>query len=619
MYIIPENKYENMDKESKRVIQIFKRIIDEEAYIFLDIKLFELQFDYVIVDPDKGIIFISKVTENFNNEIIVNFLSGLEHIEQIIIRKFKNERILNDNNDLVFNVKFLYWYSKLTFPNNTIQKYKQKLINNSLIEDLFNKRIDLFTYFKINQIKKLTEEQLQIINYFIAPYYYIPQKTKYVPKETRTNEKINSSKVDSNNITTKVYSLDSEQIDIINKINYGHRLILACAGSGKSAILLSKAIQFSLDNPKKKLLICCYNKNLRQFYEWNIARSPYQINNIECRTFHGLCSNQLKNNRIKFDYNRYGYDDLFDIVLKKSNTGELDLEEYDAIFIDEVQIFKKEWIKFCFNLLKDTKNPENYLFVLSGDKSQGVKNYLEENIAPWEINEEGYPIFNEDSIRIEKNYRNSIEINDYINSVTRNILDIYKKHNIEFDEDFYLRGKAFHKGNEPVIISTDRMKEAKEVVKYIKSLIDKGIDINDIAILFPQRYFSPQKYYILNWLEKELEANQIDYTIILQTENSNYDLANTNGVILSTIESSLGLDFENVILCGLYSLGFISSIYNFKQLKIMSNQQKEELVKNFNQIYTAITRAKYSLAIFVTQSEKENIYTNLLCKSLLGG
>ena len=55
--------------------------------------------------------------------------------------------------------------------------------------------------------------------------------------------------------------LDDGQINYINKIKKGDQLIIACAGSGKSVILISKCFKVAGLNPDKRFLITGYNRN----------------------------------------------------------------------------------------------------------------------------------------------------------------------------------------------------------------------------------------------------------------------------------------------------------------------------------------------------------------------
>ena len=101
------------------------------------------------------------------------------------------------------------------------------------------------------------------------------------------------------------------------------------------------------------------------------------------------------------------------------NNGKIK-NRYYGIFIDEVQIFEPEWYKFCYNLLEN-KSSDDHMFVICGDKTQDLDKKKKQGTAPWQAGE-GY--FNyrggNKNIRIERNYRNCIEINEFINRYVSN-------------------------------------------------------------------------------------------------------------------------------------------------------------------------------------------------------
>lgn len=84
------------------------------------------------------------------------------------------------------------------------------------------------------------------------------------------------------------YRLDASQINIINKIRKGDLLILACAGSGKSVLLISKCFKLASLNPNEEFLITCYNRNLNNYYQWAIAQAGFLNKNVRCQTFFSL-------------------------------------------------------------------------------------------------------------------------------------------------------------------------------------------------------------------------------------------------------------------------------------------------------------------------------------------
>ena len=94
-------------------------------------------------------------------------------------------------------------------------------------------------------------------------------------------------------------------------------------------------------------------------------------------------------------------------------------------------------------------------------------------------------------IRLEKNYRNTNEINQYVDELTEKAKNYARKYKFEFlkDKDYILRGNAIKHGNKPKIIKSDRGKESEDVIKEIKRLNDNGIELHDIAVLFVQKKY----------------------------------------------------------------------------------------------------------------------------------
>ena len=133
-------------------------------------------------------------------------------------------------------------------------------------------------------------------------------------------------------------------------------------------------------------------------------------------------------------------------AIDKLNQGRIQ-DRYYGIFIDEVQAFESEWYKFCYNLLEN-KNSKDHIFVICGDKTQRLDKLKKRGQAPWQVGE-GYPSYRggNKNIRIEKNYRNCIEINEYINRYVSNAKQyLYGiQEDYEIDPDMFLRGQAvFH-------------------------------------------------------------------------------------------------------------------------------------------------------------------------------
>lgn len=432
------------------------------------------------------------------------------------------------------------------------------------------------------------------------------------------------------------YRLDKWQIDIVNRINKGNQLILACAGSGKSVLLISKCFKLASLNPCENFLLTCYNRNLNNYYQWAISQAGFTDKNVKCTTFLGLCKQLLESNGLSLPI-RYPnqQEDYYDRLFEKANnaleTGQIK-ERFYGIFIDEVQIFKPEWYRFCFNLLK-SKNDSDHYFVIAGDKSQDIKNNIKHGKAPWQGGGSDYPEYRGKTLPIETNYRNSKPINDAIDRYVNSAKALGEKIGVDLasDPELFLRGTAHRPGNKPTLTMVKELSnegEAEAICAAIRDLIKKGYSEVDIAVIVYNRC---QKYTTKGW--KTHNYNLLPYikqtfykedwetpSILISGEAEGATYGSRRGVTIATIEGSLGLDFRAVILAGLRPLGSHEKVQALKDFDGLPPEQleakQEAFKKNINFLYTGCTRAKDELTIVLSAPKGESIYMDLLRDSM---
>lgn len=439
--------------------------------------------------------------------------------------------------------------------------------------------------------------------------------------------------VDGSDRSVLSYRLDSSQINIINKIKKGDQLILACAGSGKSVLLISKCFKLASLNPAEDFLITCYNRNLNNYYQWAIAQAGFLNRNVKCQTFFVLLGHLLDSNHIpkpamhNGDSNEY-FDTLFRIANDALEKGRI-RERFTGIFIDEIQIFKPEWYRFCFNLLKN-KNPENHFFVIAGDKSQDIKNHIKSGKAPWQGNGDGYPEYRGKTLPIETNYRNSKPINDAVDKFVEQAKGFGERIGVDLssDPELFLRGTAYREGNSPEIIELRDFSnegEAEAICKAVKDLIDnKDMSEVDIAIILYNRkghnYIPGWKnkfYELLEPLRKLFDRNRWEEpAVLISHEDAGATYGSRKGVTITTIEGSLGLDFRAVVLAGLRPLGGREGLIKIGDFAGTTSEKQEIYKRNINLIYTGCTRAKDELSIVLSARRGESVYMDLIRDSM---
>lgn len=453
----------------------------------------------------------------------------------------------------------------------------------------------------------------------IAPEYTTVRFAVMPSKEARPGVDEELLVVTDDDIAVRAFRLEPEQINIVNKMTKGDQLILACAGSGKSVLLIAKCFKAARMNPDKKFLITCYNRNLQSLYTWFIERAGLQERNVDCFTFDALCRHLLQKNHQFLPGGADAIDARRSAAMRTLASGAIS-DQYYGIFIDEVQMFETDWYKMCYNLLENKDNGD-HIFVICGDKTQEIKQRQRHGRAPWNAGE-GYPTYRggNKSIRIEKNFRNCVEINEYINRFAKNaralVMDLVPDE--EYDPDLFLRGQAFRQGNDVVIkqFSGNALVEAKHIIDSIEYLHDKqGIPYDEIAIAMYNRKYTPLHYFLESAIQTALCEKHIPFNMLYNNDQGWGARYGSGGVSLITFDSVLGLDFQAVIVCGMKPLGVYDQTKRLKSGSAISEETAEQLKKNISYLYVACTRAKDHLHIILSESSKQSIYAKLLTDS----
>ena len=558
-----------------------------------------------------------------------------EYIQNII--KIYQEQLLNKLllSKQLFNkldeYKILKFPFKLgiIFPNidpNQIKNEKMKNANNIFLKNFM--KTDIFSNFDIpydKNFKELSKSDTTIIlERFIPEYTTILFKEKiqisndYAKVE---NKDIVLPKITGKEYEYKVLELEEEQIKSINNLKPGVSLTLANPGTGKSVILISNAYRVSkLYN--ENTLITCYNKNLIEKYKYEYDISGLNTNkiddnifNLQISTFDSLLSKIYSDKYDKYfnlteDVASDAFNDLFEEVYEIVINNEIDEKyKYKAIFIDEIQLFDPKWIDFLYMLLK-----KDGYFYMYGDINQDVKNSKRKGQASWQKVEK---LPNDYKVNyLKRNYRNTIEINEYLNNVLNLLNDTLNFYGMPIKKsDYVLDSTAIRNGKKPQIIEVNNNLAEKviDVIDELKSIYN--ISYNDICLVYPNEKYKVLRYYPLLWLTKKFNERGIPFSTIYG--NNRCELLETNGITITTIDSSLGLDFKAVILCGLKPLNTYwpyetNSAKFFKSEKIHNNEEALiGLNLNVRKIYTAASRAREKLYILNDLGD-ESLLNNII-------
>lgn len=640
MEICP-SEYQSL--ELNRYEKVFIRHASTEdgyGFILLKINPAMLTGEYLhAVITSKGVIFCKFLPlndETMLSVFIEPYMTGIfKNTISVVGRKLlTNKALLDGNNNLAIRFACICVFPTLNkshIDRHSLSKEAQEFIDQKCMfaEKFANLRGSFCSvmneYLKYPDAPcaahcmELCDTNVNSVLQRIAPEYTIVRFAIATDDNSTPGASEELLVVSEGDTAVRAFRLETEQINIVNKMSKGEQLILACAGSGKSVLLIAKCFKAAKMNPEKRFLITCFNRNLQSLYTWYIERAGLQERNVDCYTFDGLCKKLLERNKLFLQCGKDAIESRRRAVMRAFDNNQIK-DRYYGIFIDEVQMFEMTWYKFCFNLLENKENGD-HIFVICGDRTQEIKQRQKHGKAPWNAGE-GYPVYRggNKSIRIEKNFRNCIEINDYINRYVQYAQALIKSHHSEeeFDPDMFLHGQAFRHGEGVTIkqFNGNARIEAKKVIESVRSIHDdKGVPYDEIAITMYNRKYKYFSYYIESEIQTALVREQIPFNMLYKNDQNWGGRYGDGGVSLITFDSVLGLDFEAVIVCGIKPLGVYDKTKGIVLEENLDEEKIEQLKKNISYLYVACTRAKDYLHIILGEPSNKSVYNKLLTDS----
>ena len=637
---------EQYTKEEKALLRSAAQNLGDGHFVvgadFLGLSSEKVKMGFYI-SPNKGLLSFSIYTEPIDISAIDRYIAYVQMVETMVQTRLLDSKALivrdGDNKYLKFPYKHMiifanertgiisarderagrleaYAYAQFLYP-----LAKRRLVGKSIDLDLAkNSRVAYDPNFK-----QITEQESRAIFERLAPEYTVVMHEKE-PVEIKQTTKVHSEedfKITGREQEYKTFFLDEYQVGLVNDMGRGHRVLLANPGAGKSVILLSKAFKYASMFKDSKILLTCFNSNLADSYMFKKNCADFGKNrNLYIMTLHKLVKRLFEDCLHKRCDSNIATPEEIQECLDKVKSGQIKMR-FKAIFIDEVQIFEPMYLELCYALLEKS---EDATFLMAGDLNQTVRSQSRRGDAPWKkIN--GVNLDFTGRVKyIEKNYRNSKEIGEYLNKMLCYMNEYMEKYNMislkEFSYDSFEPGN--HEGT-ALIVKTgiSRMNIQKEVISAIKEIVAKyKVGYSDIAVLFPFKENPAMKYYFMHWLTQAMdnEDNPIPYSFITQPVDAGQNkvqFSKTTGVVVSTIDSSLGLDFKAVIVAGLFPYNYYYSddgkkelISSWEQIGKMSAQEQETVQVQIRKMYTACSRARdilYVISDLKTGSPMEKI------------
>lgn len=373
------NKAEELTKGENKVLEGLKKSylgIEHEVYIYAQCVISGKRPDFIIIDAKRGIAILE--VKDWSVEYIKNVN---RRIVQLLDRECENPIMqVNGYKNILSSALFTRNFNSvdedsickgIIFTNISEEDRSNENLStlfNSSVKYLFKKdisNIDLDKIFDGNIEYK--DSDLKMIRVALFPEIEI----------TTVENSINSN--------TNIKSLDFEQEEFAKRIPIGNYMVTGIPGSGKTVILLSRAIYLIKENPNWKVLILTYNKSLSykinskidkfaEIFKNDINNKNINLENIEVRHFHGETSILAMGERKPMDmeWDTWFNEEVVEIANKNAT------EKYDAILIDEYQDFRMSWIELCVKLCKtytlDKTGKKVKNIFLAGDRLQSIYN-----------------------------------------------------------------------------------------------------------------------------------------------------------------------------------------------------------------------------------------------------
>lgn len=326
--------------------------------------------------------------------------------------------------------------------------------------------------------------------------------------------------------------MDREQESLAKSLGDGHRIIRGVAGSGKTLVLMFRAKLLARCNPRHKYLVICYTKALGG----QLRRLLEDFPNVEVTHIDKLAWN-LAHGMIKHTGGKeYDADKVIGSALKAVGRGSG--SRYDGVLVDEAQDLSTDALILLTKLLK----PGCDDLIIVADAAQ--------NIFRRKFSWKQAGIQAQGRTRMLRvNYRNTREILEFASAfLLGEKTDRLREINFD-DENTFIPPESSKRSGPPpkLIFVSNVMEEVNETVRITAEKLRSLRPGQKIAVLYPGADSKDRGY----WLNRLMNECGIQHFWVSAEESAKARLgAASESVLLSTVQSSKGLEFSRVIVCG---------------------------------------------------------------------
>ena len=498
------------------------------------------------------------------------------------------------NKNISYNYVFIMPYVEIEDTFGLDEFVNNHIIDKTKLEEIKENNNLINEYLR----KENNEIELNLLLLDICPEYYLLNNRLHI------NESFKKILFYNDEYKYTATMLEKDQIEKVVSIDYGNTLFKGGSGTGKTSIMLSRAIKLARVYPHHKFLIFTYTKQLRNELIENLNVLYKDNNNLEVHTFSSFIFKLAKKYNLVVDYNmlKNDYEKAFNNLIKQAKNVIKTKTIFKGIFIDEAESFSIDEIDFIREFLYKSK----YIFNVFYCESLNISNHL--NIFKSSF----INIDFDKEIVLNKNYRQSKELINFTNSFAKNSNEYIKLLRPNLSKDVFTTTKPILKEGKAVdIVKVSDLDEQLSAVLWEIEYFtkQKGLKYSDIAIVYPynkKKLKNGKTIYFQYLIRKALEERDIQY---IYAEDTLTNLSPKNGVTISNIFSIKNLEYKAVIFCELEML--YNQTINDKE----QDYQINDFVGDLNKIYLAINRATEYLSIITTLNEDGSDLIKLLIDS----
>ena len=538
-----------------------------------------------------------------NKILFVKFMDTSEELFSILDEELIE--VMNEEYNML-RLKMAQQHSNINYNFVYIMPYveiydeyeSQEFVNNNIIDknklkQIIEKEKDLDIYLK----EENNEIELNMYLLDICPEYYVLNNQKHINRDFKKITFVNDD------YEYSATMLDKNELKYSLSINYGNNLFEGGSGTGKTTIMLSRAIKLARVYPQHRFIVFVSSKKLCNQLKEELEILYKDNNNLEIHTLSSFLFKLAKKFDLIADYRMFkqDYEKYLNNLIKQARNVIKNKNMFKGIFIDEAESFKVEEIEFISEFLYKTKNILDIYYCNALNITNDLNIFKSRDDI--KVNQK---------IDLDINYRQDKNLIEFINRFCQNSNDYIKTLRPMIKNDIYVPTKSiYNQGQDPEIIKVIDLEEQIESILWEIDFLrnKKGLDYSDIAIVYPynkKKLKNGKTIYFQYILRKALEEAKIPYMV---AEDEITNITKKVGITISNIYGIKNLEYKAVIFCELEML-YNQTIGDTKQ-----DYQINDFVGDLNKMYLAINASTSYLKIITTFNEDSSEIIKILIKS----